>query len=433
MRISILTMLFFFQLASAQNYVPISKPEVLNNVYESNKMLKITDKEFQIAQSSYKQSNAVFLPNITASHTGIITTNPLMAFGSKLNQEILTQADFNPALLNDPKRVQNFTTKIEVQQPLINMDGFYRRKAAKTKMEATNLKSVRTRDFITFEVTKAYMQLQLAYKAVEVLEIALKTANANKQLAKDNFDQGYLQKSDVLAVDVRVTEVKNQLQFAKSNVGNASNYLSFLMGKNENVIYKPTDELTIDLLPANMISISENRADIKAMNLASEAYKKIYQSHKMSFLPSLNAFGSYELYDDNLFSTDANGYIMGVQLRWDIFKGSQRFGKMQKNKAEYEKSKLEYEQYVSQSQLELNKAKRSLADAKNKLVLSELGVKQTAEALRIRKNRFKEGLERSSDLLMSETQYAQKQLEYYQTVFEYNYAKSYVEFLAKKK
>ncbi len=37
-------------------------------------------------------------------HTGISTTNPLMAFGSKLNQEILTQADFNPDLLNNPEQ-----------------------------------------------------------------------------------------------------------------------------------------------------------------------------------------------------------------------------------------------------------------------------------------------------------------------------------------
>ncbi len=429
----ILLSAFFVQVISAQNEVPITKLEVLNNVSKANTSIQITNKEYEMARADYSQSTAVFLPNITASHTGILTTNPLMAFGSKLNQEILTPADFNPALLNDPEETKNFATKIEVQQPLINVDGFYKRKAAKTKMEAVKLKTTRTKDYLNFEVGKAYMQLQLAHKAVEVLEKALTTANANKELAKNSLEQGYLQESDLLAVEVHVTEVKNQLQTAKSNVANASNYLSFLMNKSESVIYKPTDELTVDLVNTNDIQISSNRSDIKAMELASEAYKKMYQSDKMSFLPRLNAFGSYELHDDEIFKGDANGYLVGVQLSWDIFKGSQRFAKSQKSKATYEKAKLEYDQYLSKSNLELNKAKRMLVDAHNKLTLNELAVKQSEEALRIRKNRFKEGLEKSTDLLISETKYAQKQLEYYQTIFAYNYAKSYVEFLTKKK
>jgi hypothetical protein len=33
------------------------------------------------AQADYRQSNSLFLPSITASHTAIATNNPLMAFG----------------------------------------------------------------------------------------------------------------------------------------------------------------------------------------------------------------------------------------------------------------------------------------------------------------------------------------------------------------
>lgn len=417
---------------TAQQVVPISKSEVFNKVSESNTSLKISQEEFNKAKADYRQTNAVFLPNITVSHTGISTTNPLMAFGSKLNQEILTQSDFNPALLNDPDRVENFATKIEVQQPLINVDGMYQRKAAKTKMEAMQLQTIRTNDYLEFEVEKAYMQLQLAYKAVEVLEKALEAANANKKLADDSFAQGYLQRSDVLAVEVRVTEVMNQLQSAKSNVQNASNYLSFLMNENQDIVYQPSDSLSVSAVNLSKKPISAERADIKAMQLASDAYKDMYKADKMAFLPRLNAFGSYELYDDEIFQADANGYLIGAQLSWDILKGTKRFGKAQKSKAEFEKSKLELEQYISQSNLELNKANRMMRDAENRLKLTELALQQSEESLRIRTNRFEQGLEKTSDLLMAETQYAQKQLEYYQTIFEYNYAQSYLNFLTKE-
>ncbi|WP_338359997.1 TolC family protein [Yeosuana marina] len=432
--LSILTFSFlsFVSLLNAQNIVPISKTEVLNKVEENNQTIKISEEDFNEAKADFRQTNAIFLPNIAISHTGISTTNPLMAFGSKLNQEILTANDFNPALLNDPNQTQNFSTRIEIKQPLINVDGFYQRKAAKTKMEAMSLKTERTNDYLIFEVDKAYMQLQLAYKALDVIEKALKAAESNKQLAENSFKQGYLQKADVLAVDVRVTEVKNQLQMAKSNVENASNYVSFLMNDHSNTILKPSDSLTInklDLITASQVS--EDRSDIKAMQLASNAYESMNKADKMTFLPTLNAFGSYELYDDQVFQGDASGYLVGAQLSWTILDGTKRFGKAQKSKAEYEKSKLQYEQYVSQSQLELNKAKRMFIDAENKLKLSKLAMEQSHESLRMRTNRFKEGLEKTSDLLIAETQFAQKQLEYYQTIFEYNYAHAYLQFLTK--
>ncbi|MDC9723078.1 MAG: TolC family protein, partial [Urechidicola sp.] len=59
-------------------------------------------------------------------------------------------------------------------------------------------------------------------------------------------------------------------------------------------------------------------------------------------------------------------------------------------------------------------------------------LEQSKESLRIRTNRFKEGLEKTTDLLLAETQYAQKQLEYYKTIFEYNYAYQYLQFLTKE-
>ncbi|QDO94047.1 TolC family protein [Formosa sediminum] len=427
----ILSFFLFSILLRAQQITPIEKAEVLTKVIEENRSIKISQQEYKESQADYKQTNAVFLPNITASHTAMATTNPLMAFGAKLNQEILTASDFNPEQLNDPSQIENYATKFEILQPIINIDGIYQRKAAKTKMHAMALQTERKIDFLTFEVEKAYMHLQLAYKAVDVLEKALEAALANKKLADNSFKQGYLQRADVLSVAVRVTEVQNQLQSAKSNVKNASNYISFLIHDNSNVVFMPTDSLTVNITPLIDRKVTENRADIKVMQLATDAYQNMYKADKMTFLPRLNAFGSFELYDDQIFHADASGYMFGAQLSWDVFQGSKRFGKTQKSKAEFEKSKYQYEQYVSQSNLEFNKAQRMLLDAESKLKLTALALEQSKESLRIRTNRFSEGLEKTSDLLLAETLYAKKQLEYYQTIFEYNYAQAYLQFLTK--
>jgi outer membrane protein TolC len=431
----LLLLIFIFQVqfATAQEKKVISLDEALNAAQENNHTVKMSEQDYKAAKADFNQTNSILLPNISVSHTAISTTNPLMAFGSKLNQEILTQADFNPALLNDPDKTKNFATKIEIQQPLLNADGIYMRKAAKAKMNAFELQTQRTKSYMNLEISKAYMQLQLAYKAVEVLEKAKETAQANKEIAENNFKQGYMQKSDLLLVEIYVADIENKLQTAKSNINNASDYLLFLMGdSNEDIVLQPETNLNPDLnLDVYTNEIATNRADIEAMEKSAVAYENMHKANQMSYLPRLNAFGSYELYDDTLFGTNAKGYLVGAQLSWNVFEGYKRIGKSQKSKAELDKAQLQLEQYKNQSELEFNKAKRQLKDAENSLRTTNLAVEQALEALRIRTNRFEQGLEKSSDLLMSETQYLTKQLEYLQTVFNYNFTKAYVEFLTK--
>lgn len=431
--IVLLATIFISAFSYGQDTLAISKTDLWQKVADKNLQIKIANQEFKSAQADYRQSNSLFLPSITASHTAIATTNPLMAFGSKLNQAILTASDFNPELLNNPDRTTNFATKIEILQPIINIDGLYGRQAARAKMNAFSLQTERTKEYLELEVNKSFMELQLAYKAVAVLEKANTTAAANLKLIENYFKQGILQKTDLLSVQVRVSEIKNQLQYAKSNVQNASDYLAFLLNEDlGDKVYKPAEALenTITIQTINT-SLSANRKDIQAMDQSTEAYQKMLLSSKMTFLPRLNAFGSYELYDDILFGTNAKGFVVGAQLSWNVFDGYKSIGKMEKAKADFQKAEIESQQYKAKSQLELNKANRQLNDAENKVNLSKLDLEQSQEAYRIRSNRFTQGLEKTTDLLQSETQMFKKELEYLQAVFEYNYTQEYLQFLTK--
>ena len=171
----------------AQQTVPISKAEVLEKVTNQNNKLKIGEQEVSSAKGDFNQTNAIFLPNISTSYTGMATNSPLMAFGFKLNQAVVTQEDFNPANLNNPSKTNMFTTTFEVQQPIINIDGVFQRKAAKAKWEATRLQLERMGDYLSLETERGYMQLQLAYKSVDVLEEALKAAKENLNLATNSL------------------------------------------------------------------------------------------------------------------------------------------------------------------------------------------------------------------------------------------------------
>jgi len=425
--------LLSFLLLKAQETKPISKGEVLEKLSENNQSIKISEQEFLGARADYRQTNAVLLPNISVSHTGTTTNNPVYSFMAKLNQGLFSESDFAVDNLNNPDAIDNFTTSIQFEQPLINVDGWFQRGAARVKMEATEYQNKFKKDELLLEGEKTYMLLQLTYKAVSVLEKAQKAALENKNLTQKYFEQGLVMQADVLDVEVRLNEVENQLESSKSNVKNVSDYLNFLVNEKNNQVLIPSDSL--EIIPyslAEFDQVTTNRADIMAIEKSTQAYKKMNQSDKMSFLPTLNAFGNYDLYDDQIFQGASNSYFIGAKLNWDILQGTKRFGKMQKSKAEFDKSIIQYEQYIAKSQLELNKAKRAMSDAQNKLNRSSMAMELSEESFRIRTNRFEEGLVKTSDLLMSEAQYAQKQLEYYQSIYEYNLAYAFLKFLTKE-
>ena len=433
MTIFFILFLFISINIQAQNSIKISLNEAKSKAAQNNTKLKISNQDYAIAKANYEQSRAVLLPNVNLSNTSSFTNNPLHAFGFKLVQKSVTSADFNPDLLNNPADAQNYNTRIELLQPLINIDGWKERKAANLQLQAAKLQTERASDYLELEITKTYMQLQLAYKSVEVIEIAKETTLENQKTAKNSFDQGLIQNADLLSVDVRVTEVENQLLFAKSSIKNVSDYLSFLLGDNNNTIYKPSDELTLKALTINEnFKLNTNRGDIQAVQFGVQAQEQMLKSSKLSFVPRANAFANYEWNDEEVFGFSASNYFVGLQLSWDIFKGYKNIGKIHFEKAQLEKANLNKDQYIAQSKLELNKAKRQLIDVKNNVTLSKLALEQSKEALRIRSNRFEQGLEKTSDLLITETQFAKKQLEYYQTIFEYNYTQSYLDFLTKK-
>jgi outer membrane protein TolC len=123
--------LSLFSKVSAQETVSVSKEELLQKVTEKNFQVKLANQEVAVAKAELLQTRAMYLPNVNASYTAITTNNPLMAFGSRLNQERITMQDFDPAKLNNPENISNFATKLEVQQPIYNQDMVYQKKLDK--------------------------------------------------------------------------------------------------------------------------------------------------------------------------------------------------------------------------------------------------------------------------------------------------------------
>jgi len=416
---------------SAQDSTKLLKLEdAIASTINNNKAVQLAKLDESIAASNYKQTEAIYLPQIGFSYTAMSTNNPLNAFGFKLQQKSITQNDFNPVLLNHPGGTGDFTTKLELQQPLINMDLLYKRKAAAKQTELYQYKTQRTKEYLTYEVQKAYLQLQLAYDAVKVLEDALQTTQSVYTFTDNHFKQGLIQKSDLLNAQVQVTTVTTNLAKANSNIRNASDYLSLLMGQPDGVIYNVNDAMnTTDAVSTTATKVAANRADFLAMQKALEASDLMMIANKKSGVSKLNAFGSYQLNDNRMLGFGANAYLAGVQLTWDIFKGNSVKNTLATQRLERNKLAEQLSQQQEQSQLELNKAYRDLADAQFDIQQQKSSIAQATESLQILQNRYNQGLVNTTDVLMATTQLSQQKFALSQAVFNANVTKAYLQLL----
>jgi len=201
------------------------------------------------------------------------------------------------------------------------------------------------------------------------------------------------------------------------------------MGKPAGTIYKTPLLLKVDSLVDSTAIIPANRADFKAMEQALTATDLMIKASKMGYLPRLNAFGAYQFNDNNMLGFGASAYIAGVQLSWDIFKGNSTKNKIATQTLERDKIAQQLISQKDQSQVELNKAYRQLADTKVKMEQQQAAIEFADEALRILQNRYGQGLTNTTDVLTAETQLSQQKLNYAQALFSYNATIAYLQFL----
>lgn len=417
-------------LANAQSPVNLTLDEAIQTALANNREIKVAGLEQQIANSQYHQTDAIFLPQVNASYTAMSTNNPLNAFGFNLQQQGVEAADFNPAVLNYPNETQNYMAMIEVRQPLLNIDNIYQRKAAAKQREILGYKAQRTKEYVVFNVKKSYLQLQFAYQAVTVIEDALTRARELYEFTNNRYEKGLFPKSDLLNAQVQVKTLETKLAEAQSGVQNGSDMLGVAMGSSSLTVYQPVESSNFseDNLTTTD-SVPDMRADMQAMRSAIEATSYIRQSKISSLIPRINAFASYQLNDNKAFIFGSDSHILGVQLAWTLFDGSQTYHQISEQKQRQSVLSLQLEKQQQESDAELQRTLRAISDSKLKLLQQQVSVEQADEALRIVRNRYEQGLVNTTDVLMAQSQLAMLKLSLQQVALELNMGIAYGEFL----
>lgn len=419
-------------LVNAQEKLELSLQEAVERAKSKNYDVRQAMAEMSAAQGQYRKTNSVFLPSVELSENYVTTNDPLTAFGFKLKQEITNQEDFNPEKLNNPDRIENFNTRLEVLQPLINADGFAQRSAVKKFYDASEKSYERQLQYVTYQIKQSYYDLWLAQQKIRTVSKSLEAARHGYQLAHDNLQAGYILESDLIAAELHVLDLETKLEQAKAAVSNANEQLKYLLGIDENIIITPTDSLKSSPLPAasyESISVPSDRVDLEALDLRVAGQRAMHNASKFQYLPNLNLMGSYEFNDDALFGTDAENYLLGISLKWKLFNGYKRMADVQINRATLEKTQLQKDKVIAQQNKALKNAQNQMSIAYNQFKTSELAAQRAEKLYQIKEDRYKEGLEKTADLINAESDLYQKRMDRLNALYQYNINIYTIEFL----
>ena len=401
----------------------LSVEEALDRAREQSFPVRSAEAERRAATARKRQYLGVFLPRITVSEHGLATTDPINAFGSKLQQERFGQQDLQLDALNTPDRVDHFATQLEVEQPILNLDGIFERRAASDAARAASHKAERTDAVVTFRVKKGYYGLLLAERRVEVIESALATARANRDQVDALYEEGIVDEADRLAAEVRVSELKSRRTEVRARRENAGDRLRMLLGIDRPVQIEPTDSLRRESAALGAIAlpdVNRRRSDMQALRARADAAREKKRSRWLAFVPTLNARATTGWYDDAPFGTAGQSWTAGASLTWSLFDGYQQIGAAQEADAKLQRAEIALEQKAVENEVEIASARRDLQSARERIKQTRQAVEQAEESLRIRSNRHEEGLAQTTDLLQAEATLAERRLAALRALYQHN-------------
>ncbi len=378
---------------------PWTLERALDYALAHNPDARIAQYRIAAAQAGLEQANSTFWPRLQFQSGYIRTDNPMMVFG-----DILAQRAYNyssPPNFNNLPDVDNLNVRGLVTVPLYaGGRNKAERDAAKANTAAAKQTSEAVRNALGFEVVRAFQTVLKTRQFIRATETAVNSYEGNLAIAKKRLDGGTLLKSDVLDVEVRLAQAREDLVRARNANTLAMRALRNLLGIAEG------EFAVADVTPG--VSIPEggdcsSRPELAAASERERAAKAQVRGAKSGYQPRVSAFGSLDHDYGWVTGGDGNSYTAGVLLQWDLWDGFSTRAKTREADANLESAREEQRKLRLTLDFEVEQARLDLKAANERLAVTGKSVEQAAESAKLTRDRFEQGLALSTQLIDAET------------------------------
>ncbi|MGE0086331.1 MAG: TolC family protein [Desulfococcaceae bacterium] len=405
----------------------MSISQAVETALANNPNLEAAQKRITGAEEKIAQADAGLMPQAYLSQRYSHTDNPMWALGTRLNQERITAADFDPGRLNNPDAIDNFATSVSVSWPVYDSGRtWYGRQQARLNHEAVNFMTNRVRQQVIGRTIMSYVGVLLSDENLKVMEQTLETARTHFSMVESRFKGGFVVKSDLLRAQVHIADLEQQRLQAQSQTDISRCMLNVAMGVDGNMRYELNSPLekgkgpdeSLDVWIAKALSTRPDLIHLKLQeNIADKEVNKARSAH----YPSVSLEGNYELNSEKGDDFGDN-YNIGALVSLNLYSGGRISAGIREARASQEEVNAMIRATEQQVCGETRQAFFNAQSAWERIKVAQAATGQAEESLRIVQNRYNSGLFTITDLLDSETALHQARTNHLRAVHDYRVA-----------
>jgi outer membrane protein TolC len=376
---------------------PWTLERALEQAMSGNPDARLARQRIAAAQAGLEQANAAFWPHVQFQSGYTRTDNPMLAFGSILNQH-----SFSPSLdFNNVPDVDDVNVRGLVTMPLYAGGRIVAgRTAAKANTEAARQDLEAVRNALGFEVSRGFYTVLKTRQFIRAALAAVNSYETNLALAKSRFEVGTLLKADLLDIEVRLAQAREDLLRARNSKSLAERALRNLLGIEEDEFVVADNAPVVSAPDSNDFS---RRPELAAARQRERAAQESARGARAGYRPRVSAFASVDYDYGTRFNGDGKSYTAGALLQWDVWDGRLTRAKVREADANIEAAREEERKTRLALDFEAAQARLDLKTATERLKVTSQVVAQASESAELTRARFEQGAALATQLIDSET------------------------------
>ena len=348
-------------------------------------------KKTDAARAMREKSKAAYYPQVSVSATCARTDNPPQAFMMALNQRDLDITD--PAFdFNNPDDTNNVRMSVGVRYLVYD---FGRRRfdyaIAGTGSDVACLRFKAVCNELIHQISASFYSVLQAQAFVQVELESVASLQESLRVANERYQAGSAVKTDVLNLEVQLSQSQENLIRAQNSVLLAVAALNTAIGKD---LVKNPDELDYMIpddspaLPPEEIEKAEDRAELTIAGILSDIKEMELRKAQRDYTPTINAFGSL-YHDGETFNDTQRSYLVGANLEWELFTGFSRRNTVSQARSNLAAARAEFNKTRNRLRLDLKQAYLKVVEARQRIKVTRKSLESAAESLRITQERYK--------------------------------------------
>lgn len=374
------------------------------------------------ARGQRKVVRSELLPNLNGYLSETVRQTNLQALG-------LRSRNLGPGI-SLPRVVgpfNYFDLRATLTQRVIDVTAWRNYGAAKEIVRATEQSVDDARDMVVLAVGGAYLQVIAAKARIDAARAQLETANTLYRQALEQRTEGVIAQTDLNRAQIQALTEEQRLITLENDLAKQKINLARLTG------LEPDDQYDIsDLLPFSPpppMGLYEAlrqafgcRSDLKAAEAQVNAARKARDAARAERLPSFSIYADYGAIGVNPSQSSGTFAVVGA-VTFPIWQGGRISGDIQRAEAALSQRRAELEDIKGEIESDVRNAFLDLQTSARQVEVARKNIQIAQHNLDLSRQRFDAGVTDNTEVVRSQEDVANANLDYINSLFAHNVAK----------